>query len=50
VTVPSTERVKRSEEMQPCEADFVIGNTGWLEIGVYRLVNVIRDCGFYVIY
>jgi len=44
------ERVKRSEEMQPCEADFVIGNTGWLEIGVYRLVNVIRDCGFYVIY
>ena len=44
------QRVKRSEEMRPCEADFVIRNTGWREVGVYRLVNVIRDCGFYVIY
>ena len=44
------ERVNRSEDLQPCEADFVIRNTGWLEVGVYRLVNVIRDCGFYVIY
>jgi ribose 1,5-bisphosphokinase len=44
------QRVKRSEEMRPCEADFVIRNTGWREVGVFRLVNVIRDCGFYVIY
>ena len=44
------QRLRRSEEMRPCDADFVIRNTGWREVGVYRLVNVIRDCGFYVIY
>jgi ribose 1,5-bisphosphokinase len=44
------QRLKRSEDLPPCEADFVIRNTGWSEVGVYRLVNVIRDCGFYVIY
>jgi ribose 1,5-bisphosphokinase len=44
------ERLRRSQEMRPCEADFVIRNTGWREVGIYRLVNVIRDCGFYVIY
>jgi ribose 1,5-bisphosphokinase len=44
------QRVNRSEDLQLCEADFVIRNTGWFEVGVYRLVNVIRDCGFYVIY
>jgi ribose 1,5-bisphosphokinase len=43
-------RVLRSSEIEPCDdADFVIHNAGRREVGVRRLMNAIRDCGFYVI-
>jgi len=43
-------RIRRSSEVEPgCDADFVIHNTGRREVGVRRLMNAIRDSGFYVI-
>ena len=43
-------RVQRSMDIQQCDADFVVRNVGRREVGVRRLVNAIRDSGFYVIY
>jgi ribose 1,5-bisphosphokinase len=44
------ERFQRSAEVQDCsDADFVIHNARRREVGVRRLVNVIRDSGFYII-
>lgn len=43
-------RLQRSAEVQDCcDADFVIHNARRREVGVRRLVNVIRDSGFYVV-
>jgi ribose 1,5-bisphosphokinase len=44
------ERIRRSAQVQGCEADFIIRNTGRPEAGIRRLLNAIRDSGFYVIY
>ncbi len=44
-------RLRRSADLRDCcDADFVIHNARRREVGVRRLVNVIRDSGFYVIY
>ncbi len=44
------DRIQRSAEIQKsCDADFVIRNTGRPEVGVRRLMNAIRDSGFYII-
>lgn len=43
-------RLQRSAEVQDfCDADFVIHNARRREVGVRRLVNVIRDSGYYVV-
>ena len=43
-------RLQRSAEVQDCcDADFVIHNAPRREVGVRRLVNVIRDSGFYIV-
>ncbi len=43
-------RLQRSAEVQDCcDADFVIHNARRREVGVRRLVNVIRDSGFYIV-
>jgi ribose 1,5-bisphosphokinase len=44
------ERIRRSAQVQGCDADFIIRNTGRPEAGVRRLLNAIRHSGFYVIY
>ena len=44
-------RVQRSTDIRSdYEADFVIHNTSRPEVGIRRLLNAIRDPGFYVIY
>lgn len=44
------QRMRRSADVQGCDADFIIRNTGRPEAGIRRLMNAIRDSGFYVIY
>lgn len=44
------DRVRRPAQLQECDVDFVIRNTGRPEAGVRRLMNAIRNSGFYVIY
>jgi len=45
------DRIQRSVKVQHyCDADFVILNAGRREVGIRRLMNTIRDPGFYVIY
>lgn len=44
-----SDRIRRSADLQGCDADFVMQNTGRPAVGIRRLMNAIRDSGFYVI-
>lgn len=48
---PVSRRLARSSAIGAClDADVVVRNVGRLEVAVRRLLNVIRDSGYFILY